>query len=65
MTRRRNTRRERLAARRAGWCAAIIVGALVATWAETSSDIGGGIFLVLAVPAGFAGSLVWLAAGGR
>jgi len=65
MMSRRNTRRERLAARRAGWCAAVIVGALVATWVETSSDIGGGIFIVVAIPAGFDGSLVWLAAGGR
>jgi len=65
MTRRRNTRRERLAARRAGWCAAVIVGALVAVWAETSSDIGGGIFIVVAIPAGFAGVATYLAAGGQ
>ena len=62
---RRNTRRERLAARRAGWCAAVIVGALVTTWAETSGDPGSGIFAIVALPAGVAGSITWLAAGGR
>jgi len=38
---------------------------LVAVWAETSSDIGGGIFIVVAIPAGFAGVATYLAAGGQ